>query len=218
MGDINFAPHRFELHIVDNLEPTKSKLYSNINYQAETKAIMYWSSISNAEHLKNEPWVRRHDPGFTHFYVYNSKQIMINPICEGFGPAGAGIPGQILCNDPVPIIYLTNCRNAEETWYINSFRDYARITPDTTNASNITSLGNPLISTDAPGVSGTVPMLLEDSTTITINGVYTDITKNFWELAKFIDKYIIISLICDNNDKNLVTLYSLDTRKRLSYR
>ena len=98
------------------------------------------------------------------------------------------------------------------------FRDYARITPDTTNASNITSLGDPLISTDAPGVSGTVPMLLEDSTTITINGAYTDITKNFWELAKFIDKYIIISLICDNSDKNLVTLYSLDTRKRLSYR
>ena len=87
-----------------------------------------------------------------------------------------------------------NMRRTDRNWFCNDFRDDA-----------------------AYPISGAA-QFLESGMSIIPNASYLDMTKQWWERRKFIDKWVGIRLIGSNSQNKLVNLYSIDTSKRKTYR
>jgi len=85
-------------------------------------------------------------------------------------------------------------RRLDRDWVINNFRD------------------------DSIGFNNTNPQFIEDSDIINPNPNYINNTKIWSQRRKFIDNWVGIRLIGTNNTNKLVSLYSVDSSKRKTYR
>ena len=88
--------YNFEIEYIDNTAQAEPKVYSTINYWAE-------SFLEDSKNIKES--LRITNPVFDKYYAYNSTQIT----------------GQ-----PATINYLNNARLIDRIWSINELRDYAK--------------------------------------------------------------------------------------------
>ena len=131
-------------------------------------------------------------PGFTNFYVYTTEQI-------------SGIKN---------LVYLNNIRKVDHNWVFNDFRDVSKINFTTTLNQNQINVHNDLYTgTYAPG--GVTPMFTSEGI---INPSYLDLTKPWHQQRKFVDKFLGVRLISNNQAKNLINLYTAKASYRTTSR
>ena len=204
-GDINIWEHNsnikgsfygtvnpFEIEYIHNEFRGSDGLVSSFNYTLET---FNTNNVSVLEH------------GFTSFFMYNTFQLSGEETLE----------------------YLVNTRRVGNNWKINSFRDMAAIAINTNTYYMTGTLANPNI------IGGANTGTITSSSTInmfTVLGMNEDINNNYlnllpitnqnhkrwFERKKFMDKWAGIRLICDNNQNNLLNLYSTSIGVRKIYR
>jgi hypothetical protein len=155
-------------------------------------AINYWADVTKVEQTNPETY-KYISPGFDEFYVYNTNQI-------------SGTPKEIL--------YLSNARLVDKFWYINDFRDMSlNLSLDYLNQSQIDVQGN--VITTPVGPSFAHKMFTSEGV---VNPAYININKSWFEQKRFVDQYLGIRLISNNNDQNLISLYAAGTKNRQSHR
>ena len=88
--------YNFEVEYIDNTAQAEAKLYSTINYWAE-------SFMADTKNVTES--LRITNPVFDKYYAYNSTQIT---------------------GEPTTINYLNNARLVDRIWHINELRDYAK--------------------------------------------------------------------------------------------
>ena len=187
-----FNPSTFEIGFVDNQENESTKLYSTFYYVTDVH--QHPVSDDTIVDVWDTGGASVNSMGFTSFYVYNRNQM----------------------SGEIDLQYLNNARNALNTWNVNGFRDMATVRQDTRHAGTEIYSGETWISTSvAPMNRG--PIVVEGMA-ITPNQFFIDPNKEWNQRKKFIDKYLNIHLICSNSENLLVTLYSMGTTKRISYR
>ena len=133
-------------------------------------------------------------PGFTSFYVYTTEQI-------------SGLKN---------LVYLNNVRKVDHNWAFNDFRDVSKINFNTTlvSAPNQINVQNDTYTgTYAPG--GSVPMFTSEGV---INTTYLDLAKPWHQQRKFVDKFLGVRLISNNQAKNLINLYTAKASYRSTSR
>ena len=133
-------------------------------------------------------------PGFTSFYVYTTEQI-------------SGLKN---------LVYLNNVRKVDHNWAFNDFRDVSKINFNTTlvSAPNQINVQNDTYTgTYAPG--GSVPMFTSEGV---INTTYLDLAKPWHQQRKFVDKFLGVRLISNNQAKNLINLYTAKASYRTTSR
>lgn len=184
-GKFSGSTYPFEFEFIDNSAPNTSKIYSTF---------YYWADVTDSKDSKNQTNVYT-SPGFTEFYVYNSRQVS---------------------STTTTLNYLSNARLADKIWYVNDFRDMSKIETSTDtqllhDSVNVAGDFNSIIQT-APS---TVSMFTYEGK---VNDEYVDTNKDWFKQRKFIDQYIGIRLINDNTNEKLVHLYSAGTKYRNSNR
>lgn len=109
---------------------------------------------------------------------------------------------------------ISNSRRNERTWSFNGFRDLADITAD------YPSTTAPMTHTDGDYVTfGTsIPGTQTQKYFPDINDNFIDNTKQWFNRRKFVDKWAGIRLFASNSNNNLVSLYTLNAHKKISYR
>ena len=158
-------------------------------------AVTYFLETYKADATSIYKVVPTLSPGFTSFYVYTTEQI-------------SGVKN---------LVYLNNIRKVDHNWAFNDFRDLSKIN---FNTSLVSTLG-PEINvqndvykgTHAPG--GVVPMFTSEGV---INTAYLDLTKPWHQQRKFVDKFLGVRLISNNQAKNLINLYTAKARYRSTSR
>ncbi len=186
-GNFFGAVNNFEFEYIDNTLPGASKIFSTAQYWTEVQA----NSNNNATGQ-----VTKHtSPGFTSFYVYNTKQI-----------SGTG----------EDINYLSNTRLVDKFWYINDFRDKSSITT-LTNNDLVTGVANVQenFTTGVQAATQTETMFTDEGV---VNPTYIDNNKQWYDQRRFVDHYLGVRLICDNSSGNLVHLFAAGTKHRKSFR
>jgi len=186
-GNFFGTVHNFEFEYIDNTLPGASKIFSTAQYWTEVQA----NSADNATGQ-----VTKHtSPGFTSFYVYNTKQI-----------SGTG----------ENINYLSNTRLVDKFWYLNDFRDKSVITT-LTNNDLVTGVVNVQdnFTTGVQAATQTVTMFTEEGV---VNPAYIDNNKQWYDQRRFVDHYLGVRLICNNSSRNLVHLFAAGTKHRKSFR
>ena len=185
-GKFYGTTHSFEFEFIDNAEPAVSKLYTTLFYLAEAK---------KRDIVNTSEFIKQTFPIFSQFYVYNSTQIS---------------------GDKQDINYLNNSRLVDRTWYVNSFRDLAKIT--TVSNEYIVTGSTSVINKPVTGIETTsedTSMFLEEGV---VNSSYIDTDKVWHNRRKFVDQYLGVRLISDNSSKNLIYLYAAGTKFRKSNR
>ena len=81
------------------------------------------------------------------------------------------------------------------------------------NQGQTNTMGNPYNGTYTS--SSSTPMFLSEGV---VNGGYIDYNKPWYEKKRFIDKYLGLRLICNNQAKNLVSLHVASAASRVSRR
>ena len=186
-GSFFGTTHNFEFEFIDNTLPGASKIFSTVQYWTEVQA----NSSKNATGQ-----VTKHtSPGFTSFYVYNTKQVS---------------------GSPDTLNYLTNIRLVDKFWYINDFRDKS-LTTTLTNTDLVTGVANVQenFTTGVDAATQTLTMFTDEGV---INESYIDSNKQWYDKRRFVDHYLGVRLICDNSTKNLVHLFAAGTKHRKSFR
>ena len=186
-GNFFGTVYNFEFEYIDNTLPGASKIFSTAQYWTEVQA-------NNNDNATGQ--VTKHtSPGFTSFYVYNTKQI-----------SGTG----------EDINYLSNTRLVDKFWYLNDFRDKSAITT-LTNNDLVTGVANVQenFTTGVQAATQTVTMFTEEGV---VNPAYIDDNKQWYDQRRFVDHYLGVRLICDNSSKNLVHLFAAGTKHRKSFR
>lgn len=169
---------------------TDNKLYSAVTYFIET-----YKANANGIY-KVVPTL---SPGFTSFYVYTTEQI-------------SGVKN---------LVYLNNVRKVDHNWAFNDFRDLSKINFNTTLVSTPTNQINvqndAYIGTYAPGgiTSPMTPMFTSEGI---VNTAYLDLAKPWHEQRKFVDKFLGVRLISNNQAKNLINLYTAKASYRSTSR
>jgi hypothetical protein len=132
------------------------------------------------------------NPGFTSFYIYNTYQI----------------------SGETELIYLKNIRKTDNEWSFNDFRDLSNTVVSTSlvngqvNVQGNDYLGSTVTSED-------ISMFLTEGV---INPAYINPNKPWYEKRKFVDKFIGVRLIANNESKTLINLYSASVAYRQSFR
>lgn len=101
------------------------------------------------------------------------------------------------------INYLSNSRLVDRVWYINDFRDMSRTTELT------------YLDTNTVGPQFEQLMFTSEGN---INPNYININKSWFEQKRFVDHYLGVRLISNNNDQNLISLYAAGTKHRQAFR
>lgn len=186
-GNFFGTVHNFEFEFIDNTLPGASKIFSTVQYWTEVQA----NSSNNATGQ-----VTKHmSPGFTSFYIYNTKQIS---------------------GTPETINYLSNIRLVDKFWYINDFRDKSTITT-LTNNDLVTGVAN-VQENFITGVEAATQALTMFTDEGIVNASYIDPNKQWYDQRRFVDHYLGVRLICNNSEKNLVHLFAAGTKHRKSFR
>lgn len=130
--------------------------------------------------------------GFTSFYVYNTSQ-------------HSGIKD---------IKYLSNIRKVDNSWFTNDFRDMSGTILNT-------SMQQGQVNVQDDYYNGTVvpvtdrPMFLSEGV---VNPYYISSLKPWHEQRKFVDKFLAVRLISNNQAQNLINLYTAKATYRASNR
>ena len=109
-----------------------------------------------------------------------------------------------------PMSTISGRRN-ERTWSFNNFRD------DTNYVNNYPVTNNSIFH-DTGTVALSIPGFQTSEFFIGFNSNYLNLSKSWDRRRKFVDKWLGIRLISTNIDNNFVSLYMIDTNKRISYR
>ena len=132
------------------------------------------------------------DPGFTSYYVYNTTQISGEEALQ----------------------YLANIRKVDSEWTLNNFRDMAA-----TDFNNSLNQGQVTVAGKLYGGSIThVPYLQMFTSEGVINNSYINPDKLWYDKKKFVDKFVGIRLIYNNQTRNLINLYGVTAASRVSAR
>ena len=186
-GNFFGTVHNFEFEFIDNTLPGASKIFSTVQYWTEVQA-------NNSNNATGQ--VTKHmSPGFTSFYIYNTKQIS---------------------GTPETINYLSNIRLVDKFWYINDFRDKAIINT-LTNNDLVTGIAN-VQENFTTGVDAATQALTMFTDEGIVNASYIDSNKQWYDQRRFVDHYLGVRLICNNSEKNLVHLFAAGTKHRKSFR
>lgn len=130
--------------------------------------------------------------GFTSFYVYNTTQ-------------HSGVKN---------IEYLSNIRKVDNSWFTNDFRDMsATIYNQSMQQGQVDVQDNVYNGTTVPATDR--PMFLSEGVT---NPYYISSLKPWHEQRKFVDKFLAVRLISNNQAQNLINLYTAKATYRISYR
>lgn len=180
---------------IDNISPLDNKLYFNISYEVD---------VDSPSDLESGSRHTFQDSGFTHYNVYNSRQVSQElPLVE---PEGTN-------NN---LWSTTTVRRKERSWYAKGFRDDRQ---QATVAGSVTDapIDTAILSTDY--LDGDVNMNIAALNTLTL----------LWnQRRKMVDKWMAVRLICRTTystatvgsqiGKKLVTLHSATAGKRKTSR
>ena len=180
--------HLCEFEFIHNELASTDMLISGFNYTLEA----FTDHPPNVDYKYN---ILEH--GFTSFFVYNTLQMSGEQSLE----------------------YLINIRRIGNNWKVNNFRDMAATALNTnpyymsTNSNILGGLNTGTITT-----SSTASMFTKSGMNKVINAGYINLSKNWHEKKKFIDKWVGIRLIYNNVSNNLLNLYSTNVEARKLYR
>tara|TARA_R110001592_G_scaffold135278_2_gene351467 strand:+ start:3849 stop:10256 length:6408 start_codon:yes stop_codon:yes gene_type:complete len=196
----------FEFEFISNETKSVTSLCSSFTYTLQT--------FNNTQTLGSglsPVYVNTLEHGFTKFYLYNTFQISAKSSVTQLNS-----PNTIEGED---LEYLVNIRRVGNSWKVNNFRDMAALAIDTRayyTSPQVNLLGG--INTGTVTTSFIEDMFTVDGMSEIINPNYIDITKNWNEQSKFIDKWVGIRLIYNNVSNNLLNLYSTEVAVRNLYR
>ena len=140
----------------------------------------------------SNPPVQQFSPGFTSYFVYNTTQI----------------------SGETDIKYLDNIRKVGNEWNVNDFRDISAYSYNTSlTQGQVTVQGKEYAGTFTS--STTEEMFVSEGI---INSSYIDPLKPWYEKKKFVDKFLGVRLIANNQSKNLINLYGVTAASRISPR
>jgi len=185
-GNFYGTVYPFEVEFIDNSSPSGGNQYSALSYFADVKK----RNSENATQTEG-----RTNPGFTSFYVYNTSQV-----------------SALSTN----LNYLQNVRKVDGFWYINSFRDLAKYTTQTSeyiNSGFENVVGGVTATIEAPISSE--PMFTGEGV---VNPEYLDAGKPWHMQKRFVDNFLGVRLSNDNSSTNLLYLYAAGTKFRKSNR
>jgi hypothetical protein len=155
-------------------------------------SISYVADIFKKEATSLRQFDNRFDTGFTSFYVYNTTQN----------------------SGEVAFSYLSNIRKVDNSWVTNAFRDLSAISFNTSLAQGQINVHGDLY-TGTYTASNTETMFVSEGI---INTNYLNANKPWYEQRKFVDKFLGIRLISNNQAKNLINLYTAKAAYRISNR
>ena len=175
----------FEIEIVHNLSTGMNSLFYSLDWTAD---VLTYNSGKRRQ-------TKDLNAGFTSFMVYNSD-------------AHSG---------QTDIEYMINTRKTGGSWKVNQFRDMSLEVTDTSiyytgpfTGSNYGIVNTTVAGTSPAGVPTATPLAMfnVDGMDETFNTNYLDLTKPWNERGKFIDRFLTLRLIYNNEDNNLINLYN----------
>ena len=136
--------------------------------------------------------INQFSTGFTSFYVYNTTQH------SGYRD----------------IKYLSNIRKVDNSWFTNDFRDLSATSFDQSMAQfQVDVQDNIYNGTTVPATDRS--MFLSEGV---VNPYYISPSKPWFEQRKFVDKFLAVRLISNNQAQNLINLYTAKATYRISNR
>ena len=187
--------YNFEFEFVYTGETTTTTTGAVSSTKAVNKiftSISYVADVFRKEATSLRQYDNKFDTGFTSFYVYNTTQN----------------------SGETTFSYLSNIRKTDNTWVSNDFRDLSAISFNTTLAQGQINVHGDLY-TGTYTTSNTETMFLAEGV---INPNYLDLNKAWYDKRKFVDKFLGIRLISNNQAKNLINLYTAKAAYRTSNR
>lgn len=187
--------YNFEFEFIYTGETTTTTTGSVSSTKAVNKiftSISYVADVFRKEATSLRQYDNKFDTGFTSFYVYNTTQN----------------------SSEVALSYLSNIRKTDNTWVTNAFRDLSAISFNTNMAQGQINVHGDLYN-GTYTTSNTETMFVTEGV---INPNYIDNNKAWYDQRKFVDKFLGIRLISNNQAKNLINLYTAKAAYRISNR
>ena len=187
--------YNFEFEFIYTGETTTTTTGAVSSTKAVNKiftSISYVADVFRKEATSLRQYDNKFDTGFTSFFVYNTTQN----------------------SSEIALSYLSNIRKTDNTWVTNAFRDLSAISFNTNMAQGQINIHGDLY-TGTYTTSNTETMFLSEGV---INPNYLDLNKPWYEQRKFVDKFLGIRLISNNQAKNLINLYTAKAAYRTSNR
>jgi hypothetical protein len=187
--------YNFEFEFIYTGETTTTTTGSVSSTKAVNKiftSISYVADVFRKEATSLRQYDNKFDTGFTSFYVYNTTQN----------------------SSEIALSYLSNIRKTDNTWVTNAFRDLSAISFNTNMAQGQINIHGDLY-TGTYTTSNTETMFITEGV---INPNYIDTNKAWYDQRKFVDKFLGIRLISNNQAKNLINLYTAKAAYRTSNR
>ena len=187
--------HNFEFEFIYTGETTTTTTGSVSSTKAVNKifsSISYVADVFRKEATSLRQFDNKFDTGFTSFFVYNTTQN----------------------SSEIDFSYLSNIRKTDNTWVTNAFRDLSAISFNTNLVQGQINIHGDLYN-GTYTTSNTETMFLSEGI---INPNYIDTNKAWYDQRKFVDKFLGIRLISNNQAKNLINLYTAKAAYRTSNR
>lgn len=187
--------YNFEFEFIYTGETTTTTTGAVSSTKAVNKiftSISYVADVFRKEATSLRQYDNKFDTGFTSFYVYNTTQN----------------------SGETAFSYLSNIRKTDNTWVTNAFRDLSAISFNTNLVQGQINVHGDLY-TGTYTTSNTETMFLSEGV---INPNYLDLNKAWYDQRKFVDKFLGIRLISNNQAKNLINLYTAKAAYRTSNR
>lgn len=187
--------YNFEFEFIYTGETTTTTSGAVSSTKAVNKiftSISYVADVFRKEATSLRQYDNKFDTGFTSFFVYNTTQN----------------------SSEIDFSYLSNIRKTDNTWVTNAFRDLSAISFNTNMAQGQINVHGDLY-TGTYTTSNTETMFLSEGV---INPNYLDLNKAWYDQRKFVDKFLGIRLISNNQAKNLINLYTAKAAYRTSNR
>jgi len=187
--------YNFEFEFVYTGETTTTTTGAVSSTKAVNKiftSVSYVADVFRKEATSLRQYDNKFDTGFTSFYVYNTTQN----------------------SSEVTFSYLSNIRKTDNTWVTNAFRDLSAISFNTNMAQGQINVHGDLYN-GTYTTSNTETMFVTEGV---INPNYLDFNKAWYDQRKFVDKFLGIRLISNNQAKNLINLYTAKAAYRTSNR
>jgi len=187
--------YNFEFEFIYTGETTTTTTGAVSSTKAVNKiftSISYVADVFRKQATSLRQYDNKFDTGFTSFYVYNTTQN----------------------SGETAFSYLSNIRKIDNTWVTNAFRDLSAISFNTNLAQGQINVHGDLY-TGTYTTSNTETMFLSEGV---INPNYLDLNKPWYDQRKFVDKFLGIRLISNNQAKNLINLYTAKAAYRTSNR
>jgi hypothetical protein len=194
-GNFYRSLYNFEFEFIYTGETTTTTTGAVSSTKAVNKiftSISYVADVFRKEATSLRQFDNKFDTGFTSFYVYNTMQN----------------------SGETDFSYLSNIRKTDNTWVTNAFRDLSAISFNTNMVQGQINVHGDLY-TGTYTTSNTETMFLSEGV---LNPNYLDLNKPWYEQRKFVDKFLGIRLISNNQAKNLINLYTAKAAYRTSNR